>query len=168
MAVEYVVNESSENCVLRLNIGPSPRVVQLPPDYRLTKGRGVTLVEGSDAILFAYGPVMMNEALVAAEQLRDRGFQLKVVNMPWLNRVDADWLTDVVGECRAVYVLEDHAPVGGLGDSILRTMKRKRIFEQTPFQIFGVEGFPACGTPAEALSAHGLNGAALAERILQK
>ena len=168
MAVEYVVNESTENCVLRLNIGPSPRVIELPPDYRLTKGRGVTLVEGNDAVLFAYGPVMLNEALVAAELLRDNGFQLKVVNMPWLNRVDAEWLSDVVGECRAVYVLEDHAPVGGLGDSILSTMKRKRILEKTPFQIFAVEGFPACGTPAEALSAHGLNGATLAERILQR
>jgi len=165
MAVEYIVNESSENCVLRLNIGPSPRVIQLPPEYRFTFGRGVTLIEGTDAVLFAYGPVMLNEALVAAELLRDKGFQLKVVNMPWLNRFDTEWLTDVVGNCCAIYVLEDHAPVGGLGDSILSTMKRNRILETTPFQVFGVEGFPACGTPAEALGAHGLNGAALAERI---
>jgi transketolase len=168
MAVEYIVNESSENCVLRLNIGPSPRVIQLPPEYRFSFGRGVTLVEGTDAVLFAYGPVMLNEALVAAELLRDKGFQLKVVNMPWLNRFDTEWLTDVVGNCCAIYVLEDHEPVGGLGDSILSTMKRNRILETTPFQVFGVEGFPACGTPAEALGAHGLNGAALAERILQK
>lgn len=167
MAVEYIINESSENCVLRLNIGPSPRLIQLPRGYHLTKGRGVTLLEGNDAILFAYGPVMLNEALVAAELLRDRGFQLRVVNMPWLNRVDAEWLNDIAGDCRAVYVLEDHAPVGGLGHMILSTMKRERILEKTPFQIFAVEGIPACGTPAEALSVHGLDGAALAARILQ-
>ena len=168
LAVEYIVNESAENCALRLNIGPSPRVIELPPDYRFTKGRGVTLVEGNDAILFAYGPVMLNEALVAAEVLRDRGFHLRVVNMPWLNRVDAEWLRDVTAECGAVYVLEDHAPVGGLGDAILTSMKRERILETTPFRIFAVEGFPACGTPAEALGTHGLNGAALAERILER
>ena len=166
MAVEYVVNESTENCVLRLNIGPSPRVIQLPTDYRLTQGRGVTLVEGNDALLLAYGPVMLNEALVAAELLGDNGFRLRVVNMPWLNRVDAEWLNDIAGDCRAVYVLEDHAPVGGLGHAILSTMKRHRILETTPFEIFAVEGFPECGTPAEALGAHGLSGAALAERIL--
>jgi transketolase len=167
MAVEYIVNESSGNCVLRLNIGPSPRVIQLPSDYSLIRGRGVTLSEGNDAILFAYGPVMLNEALVAAELLRDKGFQLKVVNMPWLNRIETEWLKDIVGGCRAAYVLEDHAPVGGLGHMILSTMKRERIFETMPFHILGVEGVPACGTPAEALNFHGLDGATLAERISQ-
>lgn len=166
MLVEYIVNESPENCVLRLNIGPSPRMIQLPLDYHLIKGCGVTLVEGNDAILFAYGPVMLNEALVSAEILRDRGFQLRVVNMPWLNRINAEWLNDVAGECRAIYVLEDHAPVGGLGQMMLRTMKHERILETTPFQVFAVEGFPACGTPAEALSFHLLDGASLAQRIL--
>ena len=31
--------------------------------------------------------------------------------------------------------------------------------------MFGVEGWPACGTPSEALRAHGLDGASLAGRI---
>lgn len=168
MAVEYVVNESSENCVLRLNIGPSPRLIELPAEYRLKKGRGVTLADGKDAILLAYGPVMLNEALVAAELLRAKDFQLKVVNMPWLNRADVKWLIDVVGECPAIYILEDHAKVGGLGDMLLNTIKRERVFETLPFQIFAVEGYPACGTPAEALNFHGLDGASLAARILQK
>jgi transketolase len=30
---------------------------------------------------------------------------------------------------------------------------------------FGVEGLPACGTPPEVLSFHGLDGSSLAERI---
>ncbi len=167
MAVEYVVNESAENCVLRLNIGPSPRLIELPAEYSFKKGRGVTLADGKDAVLFAYGPVMLNEALAAAELLRAKDFQLKVVNMPWLNRTDVKWLLDVVGECQAIYVLEDHAKVGGLGDMLLNTFKRERVFETLPFQIFGVEGYPACGTPAEALNFHGLDGASLAARILQ-
>jgi transketolase len=165
MAVEYVVNEASGNCVLRLNIGPSPRVIELPLGYRLKHGVGLTLVDGSDAVLFAYGPVMVNEALVAAELLREKNFHLKVVNMPWLNGADLMWLIDVVGECPAVYVLEDHAKVGGLGDMLLNTFKRERVFETLPFQIFGVVGYPACGTPAEVLNFHGLDGASLAVRI---
>jgi len=166
MAVEYAVNQSSENCVLRLNIGPSPRLLELPADYRLTKGRGVVLAAGTDAIMFGYGPVMLNEALAAAELLQAKDFHLKVVNMPWLNRFDVKWLVDVIGDCSAIYVLEDHAKVGGLGDMLLHTFKRERIFETVPFQIFGVEGYPACGTPGEALNFHGLDGASLAARIL--
>ena len=31
--------------------------------------------------------------------------------------------------------------------------------------VFGVEGWPACGTPLEALRLHGLDGSSLADRI---
>ena len=37
----------------------------------------------------------------------------------------------------------------------------------TRVTAFGVEGWPACGTPPEALRAHGLDGASLAVRIEQ-
>jgi transketolase len=110
---------------------------------------------------------MLNEALTAAKLLRQKDFHLKVVNMPWLNRVNVKWLRDAIGECPAICVLEDHAPVGGLGDILLNTFKRERIFENRAFRIFGVEGYPACGTPAEALNYHGLDGASLATNILE-
>ena len=57
-----------------------------------------------------------------------------------------------------MFVLEDHAPVGGLGDALRRRLGRE-------VSVFGVEGWPACGTPTEALHAHGLDGVSLAERI---
>ena len=34
--------------------------------------------------------------------------------------------------------------------------------------VFGVDGWPACGTPHEALRYHGLDGASLADRIALK
>ena len=108
LAVEYGVAKCEDNFVLRLAIGPSPRIIDLPDGYRLTLGRGVALTEGDDAVFFAYGPVMLNEALIAAEALRARGFRLKVVNMPWLNRVDQQWLTETVEPSSAIYVLDDH------------------------------------------------------------
>ena len=91
---------------------------------------------------FAYGPVLLHEALTAAELLGDR---LQVVNMPWLNRVDREWLAELVEPFDELFVLEDHAPVGGLGDFLRRELAR-------PVTVFGVEGWPACGTPAEALA----------------
>ncbi len=92
MVVEYCVEHATENCAIRLAIGPSPRKIQLPENYTLTYGCGVSLTEGSDSILFAYGPVMMNEALLASEILNEKGYKLKVINMPWLNRIEMNWL----------------------------------------------------------------------------
>jgi transketolase len=163
--LEYCVNTSENNCVIRLIIGPSPREVKLPQDYQLSFGRGAVLTEGKHAVLFAYGPVMLNEALVASELLAEQGFGLQVVNMPWLNRVDPAWLRQAVISFHAIFVLEDHAPVGGLGDCLLNALNDAGLTSGRSFVKFGVDDYPACGTPWEVLQAHGLDGASLAKRI---
>ena len=163
--LEYCVNTSENNCVIRLIIGPSPREIVLPQDYQLSVGRGVILKEGKDALLFAYGPVMLNEALAASEFLADKGFGLQVVNLPWLNQVDPEWLRQMVIPYRSIYVLEDHAPVGGLGDCLLNALNDGGLTNGRSLIKFAVEDYPACGTPWEVLQAHSLDGASLAERI---
>jgi transketolase len=165
MALEYCVNEATENCVLRLIIGPSPRLIKLPSDYSMKPGVGVTLREGSDAVVYAYGPVMLNEALSAAEILEKEGIGLRVVNMPWLNRVDISWLEESVSGAKAVFVIDDHAPVGGLGDCILNARSNGLRNSSPGLLKIGVEGYPAWGTPGQVLQFHGLNGSALAARI---
>jgi transketolase len=165
-AVDYCVERAPGSSVLRLVIGPSPRQIDCPGGYRLTRGQGWIARDGDDAVLFAYGPVMLHEALLASEQLASQGIGLRVVNQPWLNVVDRDWLASVLGSAAAVCVLEDHGVVGGLGDNLLRTLVSGRLLGDRPFQVFGVEGFPACGTPAEALAAHQLDGASLARRVV--
>jgi transketolase len=79
--------------------------------------------------------------------------------MPWLNRIDATWLAELVEPFEEIFVLEDHSPVGGLGDSLRRALAGRTV------TVFGVEGWPACGTPSEALRFHGLDGSSLADRI---
>lgn len=163
--LEYCVNQSKKNCMIRLIIGPSPRTIQLPPDYQLTVGQGTVLSEGTDALLFAYGPVMLNEALVASELLDAQGFGLKIVNMPWLNHVDPVWLKSIVVPFSRVFVLEDHSPVGGLGDCLLNAVNDDQQLCGRQVIKFAVHGYPACGTPWEVLQAHELDGASLAKRI---
>jgi transketolase len=165
MALQYCVGGANRVYMLRLVIGPSPRIITLPEDYHLTLGQGVCLTAGSDAVLFAYGPVMLNEALLAAELLDREGLKLKVVNMPWLNRFDRNWLEAVLERCQRIYVLEDHSPVGALGDAMLNELTADGLLSARQFRKFGVEGYPACGTPQEALQHHGLDGASLAMRI---
>jgi transketolase len=156
--LRWAVEDAGESVAMRLAIGPSPRRVDL--DASPVFGRGTTLHDGDGPTLLAYGPVMVNEALVAAETLAPRGVQLRVVAMPWLNRFDAEWLAEEIGALEEVFVLEDHAPVGGLGDALRRVLDAR-----TRVTAFGVEGWPACGTPPEALRAHELDGVSLAVRI---
>ena len=157
--VRWAVEDAAESVAVRLAIGPSPRRLELPAGAPAV-GRGSVLREGADAVLLSYGPVMLHEALLAAERLAGSGEpSVRVVAMPWLNRFDADWLAAEVAPFEHVLVLEDHAPVGGLGDGLRRVLPGRAV------TVFGVEGWPACGTPVEALRFHALDGASLAERI---
>ncbi len=156
--LRFAVEDAEESVAIRLAIGPSPRRIELPAGYRAEPGRGTVLREGRDAVLVAYGPVLLHETLTAAELAASRGLDLAVVSLPWLNRFDAAWLAAAVAPYAELFVVEDHAPVGGLGDALRRELGRD-------LTVFGVEGWPACGTPVEALRVHGLDGAALADRI---
>jgi transketolase len=156
--LRWAVEDAEESVAMRIAIGPSPRRIEL--DGAIVFGRGTTLRDGEGPTLLAYGPVMVHEALVAAETLAPRGVHLRVVAMPWLNRFDTEWLAEEVGALDEVFVLEDHAPVGGLADAL-----RRMLDTPTRVTAFGVEGWPACGTPPEALRAHELDGLSLAVRI---
>jgi transketolase len=156
--VRWAAMDAAETVAVRLAIGPSPRRIDLPGVAAV--GRGTVLREGTDAVLLSYGPVMLHEALVAAERLGESGeLSVRVVALPWLNRFDAEWLAAEVGSFEHVFVLDDHAPVGGLGDGLRAALPGQVV------TVFGVEGWPACGTPAEALRFHGLDGRSLATRI---
>src|SRR6188508_2904451 len=104
--VRWAAMDAAETVAVRLAIGPSPRRIDLPGVAAV--GRGTVLREGGDAVLVSYGPVMLHEALVAAERLGESGeLSLRVVALPWLNRFDAEWLAAEVGLFEHVFVLED-------------------------------------------------------------
>ncbi len=157
--LRWAVEEAEENVAVRLAIGPSPRDIELPAGYEPAVGWGAVLRDGEDAVLLAYGPVLLHEALLAAERLSAEGVDLRVVDMPWLNRVDPDWASVEIAPHRHVFVLEDHAPVGALGDAMRRVLGDREV------TVYGVEGWPACGAPEEVLRFHQLDGASLARRI---
>ncbi len=77
--LEWAVLEATESVAVRLAIGPSPRTIELPDDYRVAPGVGVTLREGADGLIVSYGPVMLHEALTAAELLAQGGVDVGVV-----------------------------------------------------------------------------------------
>ena len=167
LALEWCVKEAKENCMMRLAISPSPKTIQLPINYEFTFGRGTVLKEGKDAILFAYGPVMLNEALMASEILEKENFSLKVVNMPWLNKVDLNWLEKTIGDIDKMFVIDNHSPYGGLGDCLLNALMLSDKLREVKFKKLAVEGHPACGTPQEVLKYHELDVESLAENIFK-
>lgn len=164
----YAIERAEVSVALRLIIGPSPRPIDLPDGYQLTRGRGAILHGGGEPAavsLFSYGPVMLHEALLAAETLAAEGTLVRVINHPWLNLFDADWLAEAVEDVQAIAVVEDHSTTGGLGQMLLSALVEHRLLGGRRFDIHGVDGLPAWGTPWQALAHHQVDGNSLARLI---
>jgi len=166
-ALEWCVDSATHGCMIRLAISPSPRTIELPNNYSFSPGQGSVICDGDAAVLFGYGPVMLHEALVAAETLRERGIALRVVNLPWLNRIDGPWFEQAVGSCTTLFALDNHSDIGGLGDRLLNAMNESEILRGRRLLKFAIDGHPACGTPPEVLRHHGVDGSSLADRIVK-
>jgi transketolase len=165
MAVAYCLRDNSASSYLRLVSVPWDIAFDLPADYELREGRGVKIAGGDDAVVFAYGPVMLSEAAKASRLLRERSAaSLAVINLPWLNRIDRAWLTDVVRDAPAVFTLDNHLVDGGQGDMILRTLAELSIVPKVVRRL-GVTGIPVCGQNDEVLRAHGLDAESLSATI---
>jgi transketolase len=169
LALDYCVNRTSESSYLRLVSVPCQIPYQLPADYHLELGKGVALTQGKDAILFAYGPVLLPQAYYAAKLLAEReGIHLTVVNLPWLNYVDHDWLKSMVAGYSWVFTLDNHYVIGGQGDRIASTLAELGLSGQVNLKKFGVLEIPKCGQNDEVLRAHRLDAGSLAEDIAKK
>ncbi len=162
LAVSFCLEGTPDSCYLRLVSVPWDIAFELPSDYALRYGRGATLVEGTDAVMFSYGPVLLSEAVSAAALMRERhGISVSVINLPWLNRIDPDWLMATVRDAQAVFTLDNHFIAGGQGDMILRTLAERATDRTRIARRIGVVGVPVCGTNDEVLRAHGLDAESL-------
>jgi len=165
-AVDFCLNQASDSTYLRLVSIPCQIPFSLPSDYRLEPGKGTVLCDGQDAVVFAYGPVMLSEAYKAANLLeKQHGISVKVVNLPWLNRVDSEWLVEVLGDINNVFTIDDHYLSGGQGDTLLSRLAELGLAEGRRCRKFGVKKFPLCGLNDEVMRAHGLDAESLAREI---
>lgn len=155
LAIQWAVDENPGSTYLRLISIPCDVNFELPAGYRLEHGRGVALTEGGDIVMIAYGPVMLSQAVKAAQMAAQKGIGIKVINMPWLNAVDDAWLAREVSGARAVITIDNHFVDGGQGERLAARLAAKR--DMPPVITLGLTQIPACGRNDEVLRFHGLD-----------
>jgi len=157
MLFDWCVNQSSQSSYLRLTSLPWVVPYQLPVDYFPQIGRGVTLTQGGSVAIIAYGPLLLSAAVrVAGNFNRDFELSIKVINLPWLNRIDSNWLMCELGQCEKIISLDNHYLIGGQGDRIANILASDSQNGKTLYRV-GLNNIPACGTNIEVLEADGLD-----------
>jgi transketolase len=165
--LDYLFERAPGSGYLRLVSIPCEIPYALPKNYRAQPGIGIELRPGKDAVVVGYGPVLLPQAWHAAELLSKQGLDVAVVNLPWLNQVDAVWLRSTVAARRAVFTLDNHLIKGGQGQMIAAAIAGLALEKAPRLRSFGLTSFPLCGQNDEVLRAHGLDAESLAAAIAE-
>ena len=167
--LDHLLTASKGSGYLRLVSIPCEVPYRLPADYRMRSGVGVELRPGRDAAVIGYGPVLLPQAWRAAQLIQERaGLGVAVINLPWLNQVDRDWLRRTLAHRTAVFTLDNHLIAGGQGRMIAAAIAGLALDRPPAVHHFGLTDFPACGQNDEVLRAHGLDAESLAQAMLDK
>ena len=155
--VDHLVTTVEESSYLRLVSVKWPMPFTYAPAGPLRVGAGWTVRDGSDLVVIGYGPWLLANAWHAAEALAADGISVRLVNLPWLNRIDLAWLSSVVGSCRKVVTLDNHYLHGGQGEMVGAALAELGLDPGVRLLRLGVTELPECGTNDEVLTHHGLD-----------
>ena len=165
---DYLVNTASESAYLRLVSVKWPLPFAYPSTQAVQPGHGWIVREGADAVVFGYGPWLLSNAYEAAAEIeKTTGATVRLVNLPWLNRVDRGWLRQVIGSARAIVTLDNHYLHGGQGEMIAAAVAELGLDPAVRVSRVGVAELPECGTNDEVLGYHGLDVAGLVRSLRQ-
>ena len=163
LAIRWAVERNPGSTYLRFVNVPLDLPYAMPPSYTLEVGRGVTLRSGSDVALVGYGPVLMTNAWRAAEELAAGGISAAVIDLAWLNRIDDEWVRSTLGRFPFIVTLDNHYVALGQGVMIAAALARTGV--RADVMSLGLTDVPVCGTNAEVLAHHGLDGTSIARAV---
>jgi len=160
LAIRWAVETNAGSTYLRFVNVPLDLPYALASSYSLEIGRGVMLRAGTDVALIGYGPVLMTNACRAADALAAEGVSAAVINLPWLNRLDDEWVARMLGAFSAIVTLDNHYVTLGQGVMIAAALARTGV--RAEIRSSGLIDVPACGSNIEVLAHHGLDAAGIA------
>lgn len=80
-------------------------------------GKATQIGEGIDGTIFATG-VTVSEAIKAQEELKNKGINVRVVDIHTIKPIDKEMIIKCAKETKKLVSIEDHNIIGGLGSAI--------------------------------------------------
>ncbi|MGM0933965.1 MAG: transketolase family protein [Bacteroidota bacterium] len=146
-----------------------PKVANFTPeDQKFEIGKAVKLYGGNDVTIIATGHLVW-EALQAAEKLSEKGISAEVINIHTIKPLDEEAIIKSVKKTGCVVTAEEHNFLGGLGESVARTLAEHNPAPQE--FVATQDTFGESGTPEQLMDKYGLNAEAIikaSEKVLSR
>ena len=124
-------------------------------------GKAIMHGEGTDGTVFATG-VTMQEALKAQKELKEKGINIRVVDMFSIKPIDREIVVKCAKETKKLVSVEDHNVIGGLGSAISEVLTDEYPTKLIRLGIKDV--FGRSGKAEELMKYYGI----IADNIIEK
>ena len=140
-----------------------PKVpVFMPIDTKFEIGKGIQLTKGTDVTIVATGHLVW-ESLQAAEILDAEGISVEVINIHTIKPLDKEIILKSVAKTKCIVTAEEHNKLGGLGESVSRTLA---LNNPTPQEFIATnDTFGESGTPEQLMEKYGLNSESIVSAV---
>ena len=142
-----------------------PKVANFTPeDQKFEIGKAIKFQEGNDVTIVATGHLVW-EALLAAEELNEKGISAEVINIHTIKPLDEAAVLASVKKTGCIVTAEEHNYLGGLGESVSRVLAQHH---PTPQEFVATQDtFGESGTPEQLMEKYGLNNKAIVNSVLK-
>lgn len=151
---------------IRLTGTPNSPVVYTE-DYDFAIGKAAWLTPVHDVMLVSSGTTV-GHCLAAANELKEQGIDVGVLNMHTIKPLDEAALLEVAARAKTVFVIEEHTTVGGLGSAVLSFYNATGITGPRVVTHGIDDRFVETGDYAFMLAATRLDGAGIAGIVREK
>lgn len=130
-------------------------------DFKI--GQGEILKEGDDLAIIATG-ICVKMALDAAELLKEKSIDARVINMSTIKPIDEDLIIKAAKECKKIITVEEHNIIGGLGSAVAEVVSSKHPVIVK--RIGTKDEFGQSGKPMDLLEEYGLTAEAIVDAAI--
>ena len=127
-------------------------------------GKAIQIGDGTDASIIATG-VTVSEALKAQEVLKEKGINIRVIDVHTIKPLDKEMIIKCAKETKRIITIEDHSIIGGLGTAVCEVLSENFPAKVTRIGINNT--FGESGKAEELLKKYNLNSEYLV-KILSK
>ena len=128
-------------------------------------GKAVQIGNGTDASIIATG-VCVSEAIKAMEILKEKGKNVRVIDMHTIKPIDKEMIVKCAKETKQIITVEDHSVIGGLGSSVCEVLSEEY---PTKVERMGImDTFGQSGNGEELLAYYKIDSNAIVEKVLKK
>ncbi len=156
--------ECGQPVAIRYPRGEGVGVALDPAPMCLAIGKAEIVHEGKDIAIIAIGSTV-HPSLAVAEELKQEGIDVTVINSRFVKPLDRELLCRVAASIKKILIVEENVLMGGFGSAVLELFEEEGIYDVRVKRVGIPDEFVEQGTQTELRQQYGIDRDGIREAV---